>query len=125
MKTASFRIALGLAIAGLCSGCMFKVSHELPPKTYFGKLPNAPAATEQKFERQGHKNWWLAGLVPYSDWGTRDLLASSSGVQRIEDLEIETTFDTFDTIVWVIPGFAYGYYLWAPRSIKVKGVEVR
>ncbi len=124
-RTRVSRASLALAVAFLCSGCMFKVAHELPPNTYFGKLPGTSTMGARNFEREGHKNWALAGFVPYSNWATKDLLEDDADLRRIEQLEIETTFNTFDTVVWVIPGFAYGYYVWAPRTIKVTGVEIR
>jgi len=43
----------------------------------------------------------------------------------VESLAIETSFDTVDTIVWFFPGFLYGYYIWAPRTVRVEGTQVR
>lgn len=111
-------------VALIASGCMFKVNHVLPPHTYMGRAPAGDGGMKRDFDRQGMKNWALAGLVPYTRWGTGDLLRSAGAVSRIEDLEVETRFSVVDTIVWVVPGFFYGYYVWAPRTIRVKGTEV-
>jgi hypothetical protein len=117
------RIALSLALLA-SPGCMFRVRHELPPNAYFGRLPAAADERVTSFEDHGMKNWALAGLVPYSSWSTDDLLARQRGTTRIENLSVQTEFSTVDTIVWVVPGFAYGYYLWAPRTITVRGARV-
>jgi hypothetical protein len=121
------RLASGLALAvalAAAPGCMFRVRHELPPNTYFGHLPSSADERSTAFEAHGMKNWALAGLVPYSSWSTDDLLQPPRGTTRIENLSVQTQFSTIDTIVWVIPGFAYGYYLWAPRTITVRGARV-
>lgn len=126
MRTRVARL-LGLALfcASATSGCLFTVQHELPPNVYFGHLPKAPAERSDRFIDQGMKNWALAGLVPYSGWSSKELFARNSRTtKRIEDLAIETRFGTIDTIVWVVPGFAYGYYLWAPRTVEVTGSRV-
>jgi hypothetical protein len=114
-----------LATAFVASGCMFKVQHSLPPHSYFGRPPGSGSESRRGFELQATKNWALAGLLPYSGWATRDLLRESKGADRIEDLMIETRFSVRDTIVWVVPGFFYGYYVWAPRTIRVSGTEIR
>jgi hypothetical protein len=110
--------------AALLTGC-FTVEHKLPPKTYFGRLPNAPAASRQHFDHSEMKNWFLAGLGPYSDFGTADLLAPHAKDGRIENLAVETVFTDVDTLVWIFPGAVYGYYFWAPRHIHVSGDRVR
>jgi hypothetical protein len=105
---------------------MFTVRHELPPNAYFGHLPNTPAERSERFDDHGMKNWALAGLLPYSGWSSKELLEKhdQGSINRIEDLAIETRFGTIDTIVWVVPGFFYGYYLWAPRTVEVTGSRV-
>ncbi|MFQ5514696.1 MAG: hypothetical protein ACE5FG_09675 [Myxococcota bacterium] len=113
-----------LALALLTSGCLFTVKHELPPNVYFGKLPHSSGERRKNFEDKGMKNWLLAGLVPYSGWGSKDLLPKRPSVDRIENLSIETRFSALDTLIWVVPGFFYGYYIWAPRSIYVTGTQV-
>lgn len=120
------RRGLAAATALLLSGCLFTAKHELPPNAVFGKLPRGPAAKVEHFEDDSMKNWALAGLVPYSGFSSRDLLAKQTSTPdaRVENLEIETRFGTLDTIVWVVPGFFYGYYLWAPRTVAVRGTRV-
>ncbi len=115
-----------LTLAALSGACMFKVNHELPPGAYFGTLAPAADEVEESFDRGGMKNWALAGLVPYSRFSSSDLLAKQTDTSnaRIENLEIETRFGTLDTIIWVVPGFFYGYYLWAPRTVAVRGTRV-
>ena len=41
------------------------------------KLPDSDGAPRYGFAKSGHKNWALAGLVAYSDWGTDDLIPPS------------------------------------------------
>jgi hypothetical protein len=118
------RILGALLVAAAANGCMFKVKHELPARSYFGHLPKSEQERTRPFETHGMKNWALAGMVAYSGWGTKDLIPGAPAVRRVEDLAVETRFSTIDTIVWVIPGFAYGYYLWAPRTIEVEGNRV-
>jgi hypothetical protein len=108
----------------LASAC-FSVEHRLPPQTYFGQLPKGAGERAATFQRGGHKNWFLAGLGPYSSWSSRNLLATDSSAKRIEAIAIETEFDAFDVVVSVVPGMLYGYYVWAPRSIRVSGTEIR
>ncbi len=120
----------GAALAGLCavalSAC-FSVPHKLPPHAYFGKLPAATAGENRaRFERSAMKNWLLAGLVPWSRFSSKDLLDESGpGVVRYENLVVETEFNALDTLIWIVPGQFYGYYVWAPRHITVKGDEIR
>lgn len=119
------RIALVAACALAASGC-FSVSHKLPPHAYFGKLPKAPTETSTEFERSAMKNWLAAGLIPWSRFSSDDLLAESpSGVLRYENLEVKTEFNWMDTVIWIVPGQFYGYYVWAPRHITVTGEEIR
>jgi len=125
MTTMGTRIAAAvLAILFFGSGCLHSVRHELPEHSYFGQLPAAEGERRVAFEDSGMKNWALAGLLPYSGWGTGDMLAGRNGAKRVENLEIQTQFGRIDTIVWVIPGFFYGYYLWAPRTVSVSGTKV-
>lgn len=109
------------------TGCLFNVKHELPANSYFGKLPERNGALGKAFEDGGRKNWALAGLVSYSGWSSGDVLEQQAGTTsgHVENLAIETTFDTIDTVVWVFPGFLYGYYIWAPRTVRVEGTQVR
>ena len=125
MTPRRFAPVLALSLALLSApGCMFRVRHELPPNAYFGRLPASADERVTSFEEHGMKNWALAGLVPYSSFSTDDLLPHDRATARIENLDVQTQFSTVDTIVWVIPGFAYGYYLWAPRTITVRGARV-
>ena len=118
--------ALALACALLTSGCLFTAKHELPPNAVFGKLPHQRGARLERFEDSSMKNWALIGFVPYSRWGSRNLIANNAfgRTTRVENLEIETRFGTLDTIIWVVPGFFYGYYIWAPRTVAVRGTRV-
>jgi hypothetical protein len=118
------RTAASLLCLALASGCMHKVKHELPPNAYFGHVPAHAAEQVSSFAADGMKNWWLAGLVPYTSWNSANLIPQDKGVARVENLMVQTQFSTIDTIVWVIPGFAYGYYVWAPRTVTVSGSKV-
>ncbi len=118
------RAAVSLLCLALASGCMHKVVHELPPNAYFGHAPARPAEQTSSFADHGMKNWWLAGLVPYTSWNSANLIPQGPKVERVENLVVQTQFSKLDTVVWVIPGFAYGYYLWAPRTITVQGAKV-
>src|SRR5262245_33430723 len=118
------RAAVSLLCLAVVSGCMHRVRHELPPNAYFGHVP---ARADQKltpFEADGMKNWALAGLVPYSSWNSANLIPQGPAVDAVEDLTVQTQFSKLDTIVWVFPGFVYGYYLWAPRTVTVSGTKV-
>jgi hypothetical protein len=114
--------ALGFALAGC-----FTVKHRLPPHSYFGKLPSTSGETVQTFSDSAMKNWLLAGLVPWSSFSSDDLLAEQggAGALRYQALEVETRFDALDTLIWIVPGQFYGYYVWAPRHITVSGQAVR
>lgn len=118
------RAATSLLCLALAAGCMHKVQHELPPNAYFGHVPAHPSEQVSSFAADGMKNWWLAGLVPYTSWNSANLIPHDKNVARVENLMVQTQFSTLDTIVWVIPGFAYGYYLWAPRTVTVSGSKV-
>ncbi len=103
-------------------GCMFKMQHDLPLRTYFN--PETGLGRRTHFEKAAMKNWALAGLVPYSDFGAKDLVDPLAGAE-LSGVRIETVFTGLDTLVWVIPGFAYGYYLWAPRHVELEGDYVQ
>ncbi len=123
------RLRSSAVLAALCAvlsaGC-FNVNHRLPPHAYFGTLPASPGETSTRFERSAMKNWLLAGLFPWSRFSSDNLLAeSASGVIRYENLAVETRFSVIDTIIWLVPGQFYGYYVWAPRHVSVSGDEVR
>ena len=119
---------IAIAAASACllaSGCMFKTQHAFPQHTYFGRAPDAASVEKREaFAHEASKNWALAGLVAWSDWGVVDLAPENRRNQRIENASLETIFDELDTVVWVIPGFAYGYYFWAPRTIRFAGDQV-
>jgi hypothetical protein len=120
-------ISLAALAALFATGC-FSVSHKLPPHAYFGRLPSPTAAGETRagFERSAMKNWLIAGLVPWSSFSSDDLLEQGApGVLRYENLEVTTEFNALDTLIWIVPGQFYGYYVWAPRHITVKGDAVR
>jgi hypothetical protein len=122
-RTGMRNAATAVATLVFASGC-FSVRHELPEHTYFGRLPAAPGERRQTFEDSGMKNWALAGLLPYSGWDSGNMLAERNGAKRVEQLEIQTQFSRLDTVIWVVPGMFYGYYLWAPRTVSVRGTKV-
>ena len=119
--------ALACAAFALVLGGCFTVNYKLPPHTYFGKLPATSGETVQTFSDSAMKNWLLAGLVPWSSFSSDDLLAEQggAGALRYQALEVETRFDALDTLIWIVPGQFYGYYVWAPRHITVTGEAVR
>ena len=127
MRLAIARVGvLSVVCAFLNTACLFTVQHELPPNAYFGKLPHQSGEKTSPLTDHGMKNWGLAGLAAYSDWSSKDLL-QPNGVgphHRVEDLAIETRFGKLDTLFWVVPGFAYGYYVWATRTVEVSGSRV-
>ena len=125
MKTALTRV-VALALAGAGPGC-FSLQHQLPPNAYFGELPDGAAAGGVAFEAEAFKSWALAGMLPYGDWDSADLLAAQtvSDAQTVRIREIETVFSPLDVVVSIVPGTAAGlYYVWATRTIRVSG-EVR
>jgi hypothetical protein len=104
---------------------MFRMTHKIPMDAYFNA--EAPAGTRgHRFHAEGMKNFALAGVLPYSRFGTKDLVAESVDTRsgHLSNVAIETQFNALDTLIWVIPGFAYGYYLWAPRHVKIDAVHV-
>jgi hypothetical protein len=113
--------ALLVALLSLqLSGCLFYMNHELPPNTTFGG--RAPAGGKaQHAEKSKLKPYLLAGLMPYPGFPTRNLLQPPRRGQHLANVQIETEFNWFDTIVWVVPGFFYGYYVFAPRHATVRG----
>ena len=115
---------LAVALALATGGC-FTVEHRLPPHSFFGRLPSQPGETAREFDRQAMKNWGLAGLFAWSDFSTDDLAATGGSVRRIESLELETRFSKLDMLIWVIPGQVYGYYAWAPRTLRIRGREIQ
>jgi hypothetical protein len=117
------RAALGIALALGTSAC-FTVEHRLPPHAYFGRLPAQRGERAREFDRQAMKNWYLAGLGAWSRFSMDDLEPTGDGVRRIEALELETRFAPRDVLVWVIPGQFYGYYFWAPRTLRIRGHEI-
>jgi len=121
---AARRIGLTLGLALASSGC-FTVEHRLPAHSYFGRMPAQPDETAREFDQTAMKNWFLAGLFAYSDFSSGSLVRTDGAVRRIEGIELETRFDTIDNIAWVIPGQVYGYYLWAPRHVRIRGREIR
>lgn len=102
------------------SGCLFYMNHELPPNTTFGGRPTGGERT-QHAEQSKLKPYLLAGLLPYPGFSTKNLLQPPHRGQHLANVEIETQFNWFDTFVWVIPGFFYGYYVFAPRHATVRG----
>jgi hypothetical protein len=121
------RLAFLLPLVALASTGCFTVRHQLPPHSYFGTLPTQSGETTRHFSDDAMKNWLLAGLFPWSGFATDDLLArnSAAGAVRYQNLEVETQFTALDTLIWIVPGQFYGYYVWAPRHIKVTGDEIR
>ena len=122
MKNAcTLAVALAIAVGNL--GC-FSLQHQLPPNAYFGKLPKGAKAEGVPFEGKAFKNWGLAGLVPYTRWGSPDLLSAQPAVRDAKEIqirEIETVFSPFDVAISIVPGMFYGYYVWATRTIRISG----
>lgn len=102
------------------TGCLFYMNHELPPNTTFGGHVEH-AKRVQPAENSKLKPYLLAGLLPYPGFPAKNLLAPPHHGQHLANVSIETTFNWFDTIVWVVPGFFYGYYVFAPRHAIVRG----
>jgi hypothetical protein len=125
MRNTLGRLTACAATLVLASGCMFQMNHRFPPNTIFGgasaatggagRGANAPTLTS--FQDSRMKNYLLAGLVPYTGFGTKNLAAAPNAGQRLAVSEVETTFNALDTLIWVVPGFFYGYYVWAPRHV--------
>lgn len=116
------RIAIVLTLVG-AAGC-FSVNHQLPENAYFGTLPTRQPTGTVPFQTESMKNWALAGLLPYSPWTTSDVLARQLGpsaTQQVQIRSIETVFAPLDVLVSIVPGAFYGYYVWAPRTIRVSG----
>ena len=111
----------------LCSAC-FTVQHPLPAGSYFGTLPAAASrpgrASGERFDAEASKNWFLAGLVSYTDFGIDDLAPKVPANAHIEKLEVETRFSEYDVFISILPGLFYGYYVWAPRTVHIKGQVV-
>jgi hypothetical protein len=114
--------SLTLLLGLLASGC-FTMRHELPAGSHFGRRPDAAASAGAPFERAASKNYALAGLVPYSDFSASDLLEPAQ--PSLELREIETVFSPYDVAVSIVPGLLYGYYVWAPRTVRVRGSAAR
>jgi hypothetical protein len=102
------------------SGCLFYMNHELPPNTTFGGRVEKGARI-QHAENSKIKPYLLAGLLPYPFFPTKDMLEAPPQGKHLANVAIETEFNWFDTVVWVVPGFFYGYYVFAPRHAKVTG----
>jgi len=115
--------ALAIGVACFGTGC-FTVQHQLPKGSYFGTLPAQAGERVTAFDSEASKNWFLAGLVPYTDFGVQDLAPAEGNAPRIQGLEVETRFSEFDVFISVIPGLFYGYYIWAPRTVRIKGQQV-
>jgi hypothetical protein len=116
------RIACVLAWI-VATGC-FSVNHRLPENAYFGTLPGRQPAAGAPFQTESMKNWALAGLLPYSRWTTSDVVARQLGASATQPLQIraiETVFTPLDVLISIVPGAFYGYYVWAPRTIRVSG----
>lgn len=115
--------AVVVLLAVPMSGCLFQMSHRFPPGTEFGRRP-VGFKDVRKIDDNSMKNYILAGLLPYTSFGTKDE-ARLLPDERLMDTEVQTSFNAFDTLIWVVPGFFYGYYLWAPRHVELKGEVVR
>jgi hypothetical protein len=117
-------LGVGLALASGTLGC-FSVRHELPPSAYFGRLPYVVETEDVAFEADAFKSWALAGMMPYGDWGSSELLAVQvvSDAQTLRIGEIQTVFSPLDIVISIVPGTAAGlyYYAWATRTIRVSG----
>jgi hypothetical protein len=127
MRHKTSRIArplLAVLLSSQLTGCLFYMNHELPPNTRFGG-PQERGSSARSAEKSKLKPYLLAGLLPYPGFPTKNLLAPPPAGQHLSNVEIETEFNAFDAFVWVIPGFFYGYYVFAPRHAKVRGSYVQ
>ncbi len=108
-----------LVLAVVNSACFSIKHYDLPMDAYFNheEVGNAKVS---RFEETRMKNFLLSGLFPYSRFGAKDIVEAAPG-RKISGLEITTEFNALDVFVTLIPGMAYGYYVWAPRHITVKG----
>jgi hypothetical protein len=118
--------AAALALALSLSAC-FHVQHELPSGTFFGTLPRMEEAPGAPFEQAAMKNWFLAGLFAYTSFDAGDLIQPPEPGRYVKLEQIETVFSPWDVVISVVPGYFYGYYVFAPRTMRVRGqvVETR
>jgi hypothetical protein len=126
MKTKTMRRAATAALAlmaGSLSAC-FTMTHEFPANTTFGgaSLQSPPVRT---IEDSSMKNWLIAGLIPWSKFDTDDMVGVPPKGQHVAVSEVDTTFNELDTLIWIVPGQFYGYYVWAPRHVGVKAKVVK
>ena len=127
MRRQTSRLArplLALLLSTQLTGCLFYMNHELPPNTVFGG-PVEKNVKVQHAEESLFKPYLLAGLLPYPFFPTKDVLKAPPKGTHLTNVSIETQFNWFDTVVWVVPGFFYGYYVFAPRHATVSGNYVQ
>ena len=112
--------AAALAALVLPLGACFHISHDLPQGAYFGTLPQGERLQGSPYDQWSMKNWALAGLVPYTSFNAGNMIPAPMAGQYVKISSIETVFTALDVGISIVPGYFYGYYVWAPRSIKVR-----
>lgn len=105
------------------AGCMFSMEHRFPEGTRFDRERDVRVV--QRVDDSRMKNYLLAGLLPWTRFGTKDIAKQPGDGRHLTGTEVETTFNALDTVIWVVPGFFYGYYVWAPRHVGVKADVVQ
>lgn len=127
MTTASVRRGLARGLAALLAlplaGCMFAMEHRFPEGTRFDQERDVRVV--RRVDDSAMKNYLLAGLLPWTHYGTKDLVGEPGPGRHLSSTSVETTFNALDTVIWIVPGFFYGYYVWAPRHVGVKADVVQ
>jgi hypothetical protein len=124
MTTAtSVRRGLAALLVLPLAGCMFAMEHRFPDGTRFDREHDVRVV--DRVDDAGMKNYLLAGLLPWTRFGTKDLARDPGAGRHLSGTQVETTFNALDTVIWVVPGFFYGYYVWAPRHVGVKADVVQ
>jgi len=113
------RISFALTLVLSLSGCFSIKHHNLPMDAYFNQEDPGNAKVSH-FESTRMKNFLISGLFPYSRFGVKDMVDVQPG-RKISGLQVQTQFNAFDVFVTIIPGMAYGYYIWAPRHVSASG----
>jgi hypothetical protein len=115
--------ALLVLLALPLSGCMFAMEHKFPEGTRFDRERHVRVV--RRVEDSRMKNYLLAGLLPWTRFGTKDIAEEPGAGRHLSGTQVETTFNALDTVIWVVPGFFYGYYVWAPRHVGVSADVVQ
>lgn len=99
------------------AGCMFAMEHRFPEGTRFDRERDVRVV--RHIDESRMKNYLLAGLLPWTRFGTKDIAKDPGPGRHLAGTSVETTFNALDTVIWIVPGFFYGYYIWAPRHVGV------